>query len=144
MRPADVAALAEALALLTVASATRRALPTRRWHPLLGEPVHAPTDGPDGATPTGTEAGVQRAVHRAALRVPWHANCLDQAIAAQLMLRLRRQPGTAIIGLRRGVAWDAHAWVVGRTGTVVGGPASAGFTAVSAFRPAPRAGGGTG
>ncbi len=57
---------------------------------------------------------MQAAVGRAVRRVPWQANCLDQALAAQVMLRLRRRPGTAIIGLRRTDGWDAHAWLVGQ------------------------------
>jgi hypothetical protein len=33
------------------------------------------------------------------------------------------------------VPWDAHAWLVGSTGTILGAQAGADFTPVSAFRP---------
>lgn len=33
-----------------------------------------------------------------------------------------------------GASWEAHAWLVGRTGVLTGGPAARGFTATSVFQ----------
>lgn len=119
----------------------RRTVPARRWQRLLGETVPVTSIRVSDNQATGIEAGVGRAVQRAGRRLPWHSTCLDQAIAAQLMLRWRGRPGVAVIGLRpgtSGASWPAHAWLIGSTGTVVGLDPDAEYTPVSGFRPTGR------
>ena len=134
-----MARAAEAALVLAVAGAVRRSLPVLRWQRALGATVPvAPTCVPSHRA-AGVEAAVGQSIDRAARRLPWHSTCLDQMLAAQLMLRRRRRPGLAVIGLRSGdtagARWPAHAWLVGDTGTVVGLVADAQYTPVSGFRP---------
>jgi len=103
--------------------------------------------GGAGTADAGADAGaVERqvgyAVARAAGRLPWRASCLAEAFAGQVLLRQRGRAGVVVIGLRRVDAapaqgdaggWEAHAWLVGRTGFLTGGPAARGFTATSVF-----------
>lgn len=131
----DTARALEALATLTAASAVRRTLRASTWHPILGEPAAVPADAVPTVPATGAEGDVASAISRAARRLPWHTTCLDRALAGQLMLRARRRPGTTVIGLRPGERWAAHAWLVGRTGVLLGMDGGAECTPVSAFRP---------
>lgn len=96
-------------------------------------------------TADGTAAAVGRAVTAAARRLPWHPLCLEQALAAALMLRRRGVPsrlclGVAVAGTKgsaggvSGGGFRAHAWLTVADGTVCGGAAAAGFTPIVAFR----------
>lgn len=124
--------VAEALVLLLVARVLRRFVAMRRWAPLLGDP--GPPQAPMALAPlTGDEALVARAVASGARRLS--ANCLEQAVAASLMLRRRGGRAVVVIGLGRerpdGVP---HAWLVGPSGAVVtGGEEMPGFRPVSQF-----------
>lgn len=125
----------EALGLLVVASVLRRAVPMRRWAGLLGVP-HPPTElGSTPITPaTGREGDIGLAVGRAAARLPHGPTCLDRVVAAQVMLRRRGRPGVAVIGLAPERQWNAHAWLVGRTGVVVGADEASRFAPATIFR----------
>jgi hypothetical protein len=100
----------------------------------MGDAVGVPPDGVPEHDPVGVELEIAVAISRAARHLPGRYRCLDEALAAQWMLRARGIPGTIVIGLRR-EGWAAHAWVFGRTGTLVGRVAGVGYTPVSAFRP---------
>ena len=131
----------EALALLVVATTLRTFVPMPRWSFLLGtatEPTAA-GDFAGGGGLLGREAAVASAVNVASWALPYQPNCLDRATAAQVMLRLRRQPGRVVIGLAPRDDWKAHAWLMGGSGTVVGGEQAAAFTAATVFIPGPRA-----
>jgi hypothetical protein len=122
----------EALGLLVLARVLRRYVPMRRWARLLGEPG-PPTVPMEVAPLTGDEALVARAVASGARRLS--ANCLEQAVAASLMLRRRGSGAVVVIGLDpqrpQGIP---HAWLVGRSGTVVvGGEEMPGFRPVNQF-----------
>ncbi|MCL2541509.1 MAG: lasso peptide biosynthesis B2 protein [Nocardioidaceae bacterium] len=123
----------EALTLVALARLLRRRVPMRRWSFLLGAtgPALAGTSGE--LPPVGVEARVARAVGSAARRTG--ANCLEQAVAASLMLRVRRRPGAVVIGLdRTDPAGVPHAWLVGGSGAVLtGGETMGDFRAVSQF-----------
>lgn len=56
---------------------------------------------------------VQRAVRLLARYVPWHSQCLDQALAVQHMLTRRGLHTTLYLGMRKdnNKNWLAHAWV---------------------------------
>jgi hypothetical protein len=68
---------------------------------------------------------------------PWRTKCLEQAIAAKVMLRIRRIPNTMYLGVARGEHEEspigAHAWV--RTGTfnVTGGARIEHYAVLSTF-----------
>lgn len=122
----------EALLLVLTARALRRWVPMRRWSPVLG-PRATPTARALPGVPAGAEALVAAAVGSASRRVG--ANCLDQAFAASLMLRLRGERGVVVIGLDRADPTAApHAWLVGASGrAVVGGDGVDRFVPVSQF-----------
>jgi len=98
------------------------------------------------------------AVRSAGRHLPWKPRCLAEAAAAQMLLRTMGSPAVVVIGLRRPPAptqvcndtpndatvadrpdnrpsgqWEAHAWLVGRSGAITGGPAARGFTATTVF-----------
>lgn len=134
----------EAMVLLAVFGLAQRAVPMRRWSGVLGSPVAPPQPwlGTRVATLPSraanlTEARAARAVRRASRVLPWSPTCLAEAAAGQVLLRQLGQPGVVVIGLRApstsGAKWDAHAWLMGRSGALTGGPAAAGFTATTVY-----------
>lgn len=62
---------------------------------------------------------VGKAVKTISSHLPWENRCLDQAIAAWLMLKIRGVTGTAYIGVAQdsGKNFQAHAWL--RYGTLI-------------------------
>lgn len=122
----------EALALVLVGRALRLWVPMRRWAPLLG-PKAPPTAAVRLGPSQGAEASVASAVTSAGRRIG--GNCLEQAFAASVMLRLRRARGIVVIGLDRIDPTAApHAWVVGASGrVVVGGELMDRFVPVNQF-----------
>lgn len=122
----------EALVLLLLARGLRKWVAMRRWAPLLGE--NGPPAAPMALEPlAGREAVVARAVASGARRTS--ANCLEQAVAASLMLRRRGTRAVVVIGLDPARP-DAipHAWLVGASGSVVtGADEMPGFRPVNQF-----------
>lgn len=126
----------EALVLVLVARLLRRGVPMRWWAPLLGANGPATVSVEPGPL-SGVERDVAGAVWRASVRTG--ANCLEQAIAASLMLRVRRTPGAVVIGLD--VADPSavpHAWLVGGSGHVVCGGDLGRHRPVNQFTPTHR------
>lgn len=108
---AERAALAEAALCLAAARLAVRCLPMARLGPFLGR--HMAESAPLAA-PAQRAAALRagRAVVALAPWLPWRCLCLEQAIAAQLMLRRRRIPSTLYLGVGRGpAALEAHAWL---------------------------------
>lgn len=108
---AERADLAEAALSLGAARLVVRALTLERMAPHLGR--HMAESAPQ-STPEAQAVAVRvaRAVAALAPRLPWRCMCLEQAIAAQLMLRRRRVPSTLYLGVGRGPqALEAHAWL---------------------------------
>jgi hypothetical protein len=86
------------------------------------------------------EARIAQAVARAARYLPGHHKCLAQAMAGQILLSLRGTPGTVIVGLKHSpqtTSWDAHAWLIGSRGIILGGDASENFVPVTAYSKKP-------
>jgi hypothetical protein len=104
------------------------------------------------------ELQAARAVHAAGRHLPWKPKCLAEAATAQLLLRAMGSPAVVVIGLRpppttvdapssnhgaplpnggtpaeQPAPWEAHAWLVGRSGAITGGPAARGFTPTTVF-----------
>lgn len=130
----------EAMALLAAAGWAQRNVSMPKWSRVLGEPGAVPkhmlgrampTLPPTAATPIERRVGA--AVLRASRKLPWQPTCLAEATAAQVLLRQFGSAGVVVIGLRRGVTWEAHAWLLGVRGALTGGPAAAGFTPTSVF-----------
>jgi hypothetical protein len=129
------------MALLAAAGVTTRAVPIQRWSGLLGKPAPVPehwADQPSAsqqpAPGSPQEYRVARSIARASRLLPWTPSCLDQALAAQVLLRRAGTPGLVVIGVRRtDEAAETHAWVMGHAGPLTGGPTGGGFTPTSAF-----------
>jgi hypothetical protein len=68
-------------------------------------------------------------------RAPWRCKCLERALAAKVMLRLRGIRSTLYLGVARepGEEVQAHAWVRCGSFYVTGGEERAKFTVVSMF-----------
>jgi hypothetical protein len=117
-----------------------------RWAFLLGSAHEVPEDwghNPVGALPVQAATPVERqvavAARRASSRLHGEPSCLAEALAAQLMLRRRGEPGVVVIGLRRRAVegpreqCDAHAWLLGREGALIGAGAARGFTPATLY-----------
>lgn len=125
----------EAAAMLALATLLLSVLPFRLVARLAGR-VEASADTCPPPTPDAAAADVGRAVSAAARRLPWGPACLEQALAASLMLRRRGVPSRLCIGVATGDGngFRAHAWLTAGGGTVCGGPAAAGMTPIAAIR----------
>lgn len=148
-RWAHRARVVEAVGLFVVAAFAQRFVPMPRWSGVLGTPGTVPADWQGTAvvrlpvrTATLPELHTVRALRTARRLVPWSPRCLVEATAGQVLLRQQGSPGVVVIGLRppeggapraTGTPWDAHAWLIGQTGALSGGPAAAGFTATTVF-----------
>lgn len=127
----------EALLLMVAARLLRHVVPMRRWAPLLG--ANGPATSPiELGALEGSEHAVAGAIWSGSHRMG--ANCLEQAVAASVMLRVRRTPGVVVIGLDAAdPSAVPHAWLVGRSGHVVCGGAEGRHRPVNQFTPAARA-----
>ncbi len=92
---------------------------------------------PDTAIADSAVAGaVTVAVRRAARVAPFRAVCLQQAVAAAMLLHRRGQPVTVHFGVARDNAgFGAHAWTTSGAITVTGGSQSPLFTEIAVFTP---------
>lgn len=136
IRAAHRLRVVEAVMALTVVGVVLAVLPFRLVARLAGR-VEASVRACPPPTVDATAAAVGRSVEAAARRLPWRPACLEQALAASLMLRRRGVPSHLCIGVATGDRRDfrAHAWVTAAGGTVCGGAAAAGMTPIAAFRP---------
>ena len=135
-----------AMVVLTCTAIAQRFIPMPRWSAVLGQPAAVPDAwlaSPVISVPTrwdsSHELRAARAVRSARRYLPWKPRCLAEATAAQVLLRAAGNPAVVVIGLRPPSqagdhqAWEAHAWLVGRSGAITGGPAARGFTATTVF-----------
>ena len=126
-------ALVEAAATLALASAMVRFAPFRRVAALASRPV-ATAGGTDAAA---ASARIAWAVRAAARRARFRAVCIEQGLAAQLMLRRRGFASTMHYGVSpdeaRGLT--AHVWVTLHGHPVVGVAEAAAFREVARFPP---------
>lgn len=130
------ATLAEALIFLGLARVAVILLPFRVIARRLGDHMkESDAVGDPAATEVGRRIGW--AIGAVARYAPWRTKCLEQALAAKAMLRLRGIPNTMYLGVAPGQHEDApfgaHAWL--RTGTlhVTGGSHVERFTVLSTF-----------
>ncbi|MBF0406246.1 MAG: lasso peptide biosynthesis B2 protein [Candidatus Riflebacteria bacterium] len=80
---------------------------------------------------------IGRMTRTAARYTPWESVCLPQAVAAKIMLRRRRIPGTLYLGLAKGKygesAMEAHAWLRCGEAVLTGAPGHQRYTVVAMF-----------
>jgi transglutaminase superfamily protein len=128
---ADRGLLVEATLRLAAARIALLVLPFRFVSPRLGAPMQE----------TGQDDADRLLLHRVAWaigavsrRAPWRCKCLEQGIAAKMMLRRRRLPNTLYLGVARGAQQlEAHAWLRSGTVYVTGGAERERFAVVSTF-----------
>ncbi|MES2497951.1 MAG: lasso peptide biosynthesis B2 protein [Pseudomonadota bacterium] len=137
------ALLVEALMWLAAARLALLVFPFRRVARRLGEATAPHADGAAAAGVGGQQDAVLAqdigwAVGRMAAHVPFKAVCLQQAIAARMMLR-RRGIGSALhFGVAKGEspakALEAHAWLDAAGTPVTGYPVAPRFIEIACFR----------
>ncbi|MDU8913529.1 lasso peptide biosynthesis B2 protein [Aestuariicoccus sp. MJ-SS9] len=118
-------------------------LPMRTYTRLCGD-ARLKSDFPRELSPKQSQAARQvgSAVQRAATVVPFKALCMEQTLAARVMLRLRGVPGTVYIGVHRDPGqrtedpkgFNAHAWLQTGEIIVVGGPDVSDYVPLAVFR----------
>ena len=110
----------EAAIFLAIARAWVLVGPFRKIAATLGTSYPAATPRADLAASSDRDVEISRriseAVKRAAKNIPVHAVCIQQAIAAKMMLRRRGIPCVMHFGVARGLpdsgdALRAHAWL---------------------------------
>jgi hypothetical protein len=84
-----------------------------------------------------TGEAVANAVHAAARRVPWRADCFPQAIAGYRMLSRRGLSVIIELGVKRDAygALRAHAWLTSVKGVLLGGAGHQSFATVHVIAP---------
>lgn len=130
--PADRFLLAEATLRLGLARLALLLLPFRLVSRRLGTPMRETgEDIEDGAM----LRRIAWAVGAVARRAPWRCQCLEQGIAAKMMLRRRRLTNTLYLGVARGEEKKvaAHAWLRSGTVYVTGGANRKQFSVVYMF-----------
>lgn len=125
----DGALAAEALAWLALARLAVVALPFRALARGLGaRRAETPAEAP---YPPAARR-VAWAVAAAARRAPWRSQCLEQALAAKAMLRVRGVQSTLYLGVARAPT-AAHAWVRVGEVNVTGGQDVSRYAVVASF-----------
>jgi len=125
----------EALASLAFA---RLAVLVMRFHSLaarLGTPMRESTHTDDERSRPVLRR-VKWAIGAVSRRAPWRCLCLEQAVAAKMMLRRRGIVSTLYFGVARDperISVKAHAWVRCGSYYVTGGEGRGGFAVVSTF-----------
>lgn len=137
LSPSEQGAVIEAVLCLGLARLLLF-VPFRRLAPWIGRPQSS-ADQADRVLGAGERAqalGVQRALLRAAKRLPWHSSCLVCALAGRMMLGRRRLPSVLQLGARRSSATDlaAHAWLRCGEIDVIGAETAGLYTPIVAFR----------
>jgi Transglutaminase-like superfamily len=128
------ALLGEAGACLAIARLATLLLPFRVVARRLGPNV---TDEPPSGPASPAARPIGWALAAAARRAPWRALCLEQALAAKMMLRRRGITSTMYLGVATHPV-KAHAWVRVGDVNVTGGSEVDRFAVVATFADAAR------
>lgn len=128
--------MGEALLFLAAARLWLLLVPFRHVAARLGEATAADTPLPPEPAPPPFVVDISRAVRRTARYVPFRAVCLQQAVAAKLMLRRRGIGSTLHLGVRRPNVGEleAHAWLDAGGVRITGYPIGPGFVEVARWR----------
>ena len=135
----DRALLLEAGTLLAVARLVALLVPFRFTSRLLGRRM---AETPREELPASDRLRrMTWAIGAVAARAPWRSQCLEQALAAKAMLRLRGIPSTLYLGVARADGgaqpFDAHAWLRSGTVHVTGGRDVTRYAVVASFADRP-------
>ncbi len=126
--------LLEATLFMALARPAVLLFPFRRIAPMLGcEQLESPIEITTMQDMKAKQIGW--AVVTMSYHTFWQSTCLVQAIAAQMMLKIRGIPGTIYMGMakdREGTLL-AHAWVRCGSKIITGAPESGQFTIIAAF-----------
>jgi hypothetical protein len=131
---ADKCLLLEATVLLALARLAVLVLPFRWVARVLGkQEAQTPEDADSAKTVKIRRIGAQ--VLKASRNVPWTSKCLDQAIAAKVMLSHRGIAATVYFGVRNDEQGDlaAHAWLRSGAVYVTGGVSRDRYTVINTF-----------
>ncbi len=124
--------LVETLVSLTIARVLVLALPFPALAKRLGEHM-AESGTADHPARQPFLTSLTWAVEALSRRLPWRSQCLEQALAAQMLLCRRKIPHTLYFGARlKEGRLEAHAWVR-CGGRLVTGDIGEGFGVVSSF-----------
>ena len=135
----DWRTLAEATAWLAFA---RLAILLMRFPALsrrLGIPMQESTHDDDDRRRPDLRR-IRWAIGAVSRRAPWRCKCLEQAVAAKMMLRRRGIESTLYLGVAReesGASVQAHAWLRCGSYYLTGGEERARYTVVSTFAEGP-------
>jgi hypothetical protein len=131
----DRGLLVEAQALLAVARLVVLLVPFRFYSSYLGMHMAESPVGENNAAPRTTLRRVAWAIGAISRRAPWRCRCLEQALAAKVMLRVRGVPNTLYLGVARSAdkQLEAHAWVRSGPFYVTGGNGRDRYAVVSTF-----------
>jgi hypothetical protein len=143
MDPFRRALIVEALLWLALARLALVILPFRHVARRLGDPV-PPGSGVGDVLTTSSRSGdaalarnIGWAVSRTASAVPFRAVCLQQAIAAKMMLRRHGVQSALHFGVSTGKAdattLKAHAWLDAAGARITGYPIAQCFTEIACF-----------
>jgi hypothetical protein len=131
---ADKCLLLETLAFLALARMAVLYLPFRWVAAVLGKPEAQTPEHDDLANLRGIRR-IASMVRRTSRNVPWTSKCLDQAIAAKILLRRRGIATTVYFGVKNDESGelDAHAWLRSGTCYVTGGAHRERYTIINTF-----------
>ena len=125
--------LVEAIVLLGVSRAVVRALPFRFLAPHLGR-QNRETQRTIAAAQQQIASRAAKAIAMISPHTPWDSNCLAQAVAGKLMLRMRSVPTTLYMGLKHEeAALKAHAWLRAGERLVTGGSIASQYNVVACY-----------
>lgn len=130
----DKRLLAEALLLMALARLAVLTLPFRWVVKVLGKQSEQ-TPFEDNPAQLDPIRRVGSMVRRLGRHVPWTSKCLDQAIAAKIMLARRRISTTVYFGVENDKQGQlaAHAWLRAGTKYVTGGDIRRRFAVINMF-----------
>jgi hypothetical protein len=123
----------EAFLALAFAHLMVRFLSLRRMAPLLGRHMTETTTENDLAS-MAILRRVALAIAILSSHVPWRCLCLEQAVAAKLMLRWRGIASTLYVGAStRPGAFAAHAWLRCGTTIIIGAAGREDYSVLATF-----------
>lgn len=130
----------DAVLLLSISKMVVLTLPFKKVAPYLGT-VNGPIDERLDSLQSAKAERVKLFVQMAAGNVPFKSVCLDQAMAAMLLLRRFKIPSNLCLGVKpndKERKLDAHAWVECGGQILVGGRRSLQYKKVAHFANSPK------
>ena len=127
--------LLEAALWLAVAGLAIALLPFRQIGRLAARPIGRPEPPPRARLREVKR--IRWAIVVSARRVPWHAMCFQQGLAAQFILRRRGVPSVLYYGVApdEGGGLSSHVWVLDGDVNVIGGEIASRFAQLATFPP---------